>query len=38
MVLYVLAMLPLVEAMREEEPGLLQPWYADNGAIKGTVR
>ena len=38
MVFYGLALLPLEEAMREADPGVLQPWYADDAAIQGPTR
>ena len=38
MILYGLALLPLAKAMREEDPGVLQPWYPENAAMRGTSR
>ena len=38
MVLYVLALLPLAKAMREVDPGVIQTWYADDAAMRGTAR
>ena len=38
MVPYRLALLLLVEAMREADPGVLQSWYEDNTAMWGPVR
>ena len=38
MVLYGLVLLSLVEAMQEADPGVLQPWYADNVAMRGPSR
>ena len=38
MVLYGLALLPLAEVMREADPGVLKPWYADDTAMQGSVR
>ena len=38
MVLYVLSLFPLDEAMRAADPGVLQPWYADDAAIRITAR
>ncbi len=35
MVLYGLALVPLVDQLAKEVPGLLQPWYADNAAMAG---
>ena len=37
MVLYQLSLLPLVEAMKEADPGVLQPWYTDDAAVRGTA-
>jgi len=37
MVLYGLALLPLAESLREAEPTVLQPWYADDMAMQGPV-
>jgi hypothetical protein len=37
MVLYGLALLPLAELLREQEPTVVQPWYADDTAMAGTV-
>ena len=37
MVIYQLALLPLVEAMREADLGVLQPWYTDDSAVRGTA-
>ena len=36
MVLYGIALLPLVEALRKEFPDVLQPWYADDAAMQGS--
>ena len=38
MVFYGLALLPLSEAMREADLGVLHPWYADNVNLWGPVR
>ena len=38
MVFYGLAFLPLEEAIREADPGVLQTWYADDAAIQGPAR
>ena len=38
MVLYGLSLLTLDEAMREADPGVLQPWYADDAAMWGPAR
>ena len=38
MVLYGLSIIPLSKAMRNEEPGLLQTWYAINVAMQGLAR
>ena len=35
MVLYVIALLPLAEALRKEFHDVLQPWYADDAAMQG---
>ena len=36
MALYSIALLPLIEHLRREHPRVLQPWYSDDGAIRGT--
>ena len=38
MVLYGLALLPLAEALKEAEPTVLQPCYADDLALQGQVK
>ena len=35
MLLYGLALVPLAEDLREEVPGVVQPWYADDAAMAG---
>ena len=35
MALYGIALLPLIEHLRAEFPDVLQPWYADDGAMHG---
>lgn len=37
MILYGVALLPLTESLRAEEPTVLQPWYADDAAMVGPV-
>lgn len=37
MVLYGLALLPLAELLRKQEPTVIQPWYADDTAMAGSV-
>ena len=34
MVIYGLVLLPLAEAMREEDPRVLKPWYAEDVAMR----
>ena len=36
--LYKLSLLPLAEDMREPDPGVLQPWYTDDAAMRVTER
>ena len=38
MVQYRLALLPLAEAMMSEDPGVLQPCYADKSGMRSTAR
>ena len=38
MALYGIALLPLIEHLRSRHPRVLQPWYADDGAMRGTGR
>ena len=38
MVLYGINLLPLAEAMREEETGFLHPWYTDDEAMLGPYK
>ena len=38
MVIYGLVLLPLAEAMDEEDQGVLQPWYAEDVAMWGPAR
>ena len=38
MVLYGLGLLPLAEVIREADPGVIQPWYANNVSMWGTIR
>ena len=38
MVLYGPALLTPDEAMREADPGVIQPWYADDAAMRGPRR
>ena len=38
MVLYELALLLLAKDMREADPGVLQPWCADDASMRGTAR
>ena len=35
MVLYGLAVVPMAESLREAQPDVLQPWYADDAAMVG---
>ncbi|EJK63533.1 hypothetical protein THAOC_15800, partial [Thalassiosira oceanica] len=35
--IYGIALLPMVELLREAEPDLLQPWYADDGSGYGKL-
>ena len=35
MVLYGLPLLPLSKSMRTEDPGIFQPWYADDAGMRG---
>jgi hypothetical protein len=37
MVLYGLALTPIIKAIHRHAPGTVTPWYADNGAIAGTL-
>ena len=37
-VLYRLALLPLAEAMRGADPGVLQPWYTNNAVMRVAFR
>ena len=37
MAIYGIALLPMVELLRETEPELLQPWYADDGSCYGNL-
>ena len=38
MALYELALLLLAKDMREADPGVLQPWCADDASMRGTAR
>ena len=38
MVIYGLDFLPLIISMRMVDPGVLQPWYIDDAAMRGTAR
>ena len=35
MALYGVALLPLAELLREAQPAVMQPWYADDAAMMG---
>ena len=35
MIVYGLSMAPIAEALREEVPKVVQPWYADDTAMGG---
>eukprot|EP00534_Pseudo-nitzschia_fraudulenta_P001034 CAMPEP_0201119006 /NCGR_PEP_ID=MMETSP0850-20130426/3183_1 /ASSEMBLY_ACC=CAM_ASM_000622 /TAXON_ID=183588 /ORGANISM="Pseudo-nitzschia fraudulenta, Strain WWA7" /LENGTH=295 /DNA_ID=CAMNT_0047384539 /DNA_START=18 /DNA_END=901 /DNA_ORIENTATION=+ len=37
MVLYGLSLVPLAETLRRSHPDVIQPWYADDAAMHGTV-
>ena len=37
MLLYGLALIPLADSLRQAEPEVLQPWYADDAAMVGPV-
>ena len=37
MILYGITLVPLTEELREEEPTLIQPWYADDAAMIGST-
>ena len=37
MILYGIALLPLTESLQEDEPQVMQPWYADDAAMIGSV-
>ena len=38
MALYGVALLPLAEILQKEYPSVMQPWYADNAVMMGTIR
>ena len=38
MVLYGVALLPLIKHMRAEDRSVLQPWYADDAAMQGRAQ
>jgi hypothetical protein len=38
MVLYGVALLPLIKRLREKHPDVVQPWYADDAAMWGKAR
>ena len=38
MILYIISLIPLANAMRVANPGVLQPWYAENASMRGTSR
>ncbi|KAL7474909.1 hypothetical protein ACHAW6_000852 [Cyclotella cf. meneghiniana] len=33
MILYGIGLMPLTEALRQSDPSVLQPWYADDFAL-----
>ena len=35
MILYGIGLMPLAEALRQSDPSVLQPWYADNFVLQG---
>ena len=35
MILYGIGLMPLAEALRQSDPSVLQPWYADDFALQG---
>lgn len=38
MIAYGIALVPLARRLREEVPGVVQPWYVHGGTIKGTSK
>ena len=37
MILYGIGLMPLAEALRQSDPSVLQPWYADDFALQGSA-